>query len=400
MPFSSVSLAGYYGPEWRDFSITGLDSFAALERAARAEGYGDVAVAAAKRAAALGCTDAEIEQEADVVQEREDWRAERGGRDEPVAWAARLLEEGVLKAIIDAPEGPHDLAQWRPCLEPEGWDEVTVAHLFALLDLVPGFAAERDSAQCAIFYAWAYFFCDGPHAPGLERPRRWTRGRVAILPVEVVRGRTELEPTAHTKATFGRFKRLRDSYVADVQKARRRRDQCARRGSAAGAERAEAAVRELERGTLVRVTPGDLRPEPERAQMLKRKREGAWQGPFSRRYTPGLGVGQEEERHEHLDYDLVVCACPLSRRDMHLTLIPCCDCGWGQTQSPRSLEQAEEAGGGSMFIGPPVHYPSRRFAGGCFEESACAECGRKEPLGDLNGGVCWLCSWCRRGLCL
>ena len=269
----------------RDFSITGLDSFAALERAARAEGYGDAAIAAAKRAAALGCTDAEIEQEADVVQE--DWRAERGGLDEPAAWAAHLLKEGVLKAIIDTPEGPHDLAEWRPCLEPEGYSEVTVAHLFALLDLVPAFAAERDSAQCAIFYAWAYFLCDGPRAPGLEAPRLWTRGRVAILPVEVVRGRTELEPTAHTKATFGRFKRLRDSYVADVQKARRRRDQCARRGSAAGAERAEAAVRELERGTLVRVTPGDLRPEPERAQMLKRKREGAWQGPFSRRYTPG-----------------------------------------------------------------------------------------------------------------
>ena len=113
MPLSSVSPAGYYGPEWSDFSITGLTSFEALERAARAEGYGDAAVAAAKRAAALGCTDAEIEQEAVAVQEREDWRAERGGLHEPVAWAARLLEEGLLKAIIDTPEGPHDLAKWQ-----------------------------------------------------------------------------------------------------------------------------------------------------------------------------------------------------------------------------------------------------------------------------------------------
>lgn len=113
MPLSSVSPAGYYGPEWSDFSITGLTSFEALERAARVEGYGDAAVAAAKRAAALGCTDAEIEQEAVAVQEREDWRAERGGLHEPVAWAARLLEEGLLKAIIDTPEGPHDLAKWQ-----------------------------------------------------------------------------------------------------------------------------------------------------------------------------------------------------------------------------------------------------------------------------------------------
>ena len=248
-----------------------MTSFAALAQAARRDGYSDAAIAAGRRAAALGCTDAEVEMAADEVWQREEWRAKRGGIDEPAVWAARALDSGILHRMLDEPGGAHDpFGEWLP-MPTEGEQGLTLSHLFALLELAATVTKERDCAQAGVFYCWAYHLCGRPN--GLEPPRFWTRanGRVAPLPCE---GPRELEPTAHAKATHSRFKRMRDAYHSKMKAVQRRLDQSVARGSVAKAEDAFAALAAVRCAHCEEVVYGDeLQPEQQRAAIAKRARE-------------------------------------------------------------------------------------------------------------------------------
>ena len=348
-----------------------LTSFAKLEAAIRGVGGSDAEVAAAKRAAALGCTDVEVEQAAQeaYVYDHEvvKWRKERSGIDEPVVWAERLLKAGFLHRLLDEPARVHELEGWLPQLERERLELVTVAHLYALLDTAATVATERDCTQSAVFYCWAYHLChlDGrPRAPGLEPPRFWTRstGRVAPLPRE---GPRELEPTPHAKATHNRFKRLRESYLKDREAACRRRDQSAKRGSLASVERAAADIERLDRATLVYVSTGDLRPEPERKLMLKRAREPPWTGPFFEG-KDGLHVGAPGDGRMY-------CHCGICQYGGDGTSV---SCGWGQTQSPRvpEADQPDLPLYRRQRITSEYHAPKALRGAGPRDGCMCSEC--------------------------
>ena len=349
--------ADYWGPEWRDFSVASLTSFARLETKMRHADCSDAEIAAAKHAAALGCTDHEVGQAVDDAREHDEnvvqWRRERGGIDEPAAWVAARGVVDQLYALLDQPGGPHERLQFvLPQLEREGDTGVTVGHLYALLDVAARVAQARDCTQSAVFYCWAYHLCRGPRAPGLEPPRFWTHrtGRVAPLPQE---GPRELEPTPHAKAMHTRFKRLRETYEKERKAACKRRDLSAARGSVASALRAEAEIARLDRGTRVLVSPGDLRPEKERALMLKRAREPPWTGPFFEAPLPCLHVGPmsdwEREWKLGLGYrEEVCCGCNLCGKCPSY-MVSGQGCGWGQTTSPCTHEQDRPMPG---YVGP------------------------------------------------
>ena len=276
--------ADYQGPKQCDFGLARLTSFAALEAAARRAGYSEAAITAGRRAAALGCTDAEVELAADEVREREEWSAERGGIDEPEAWVALRLEDGTLHKLLNEPETQHDrFGEWLP--QPEcGEQGVTMAHLFALLDATSRVAKERNCSQAGIYWCWVFHMCGG-WSSGVERPRFWTHrnGREAPLPRE---GPRELEPTDHAKATHGRFKRLREAHRIALRAACRRRDQSIVRGSPVSAERAAAEVAKLERDARQVVLSDELQPEPLRKALAKRQRDD------DQRSREGVDCGQ------------------------------------------------------------------------------------------------------------
>ena len=57
---------------------------------------------------------------------------------------------GAANNALDEPAREHELDGWLPQMERESLEGVTVAHLYALLDVAAKVATERDCAQCAV----------------------------------------------------------------------------------------------------------------------------------------------------------------------------------------------------------------------------------------------------------
>ena len=166
----------YFGPQWFDFSAASLTSFAVLEQKvhrlfdAEDAVHAAAAAAAAKYAAALGCTDQEIyalaTRAAEISGRSAGWRAGRDGADEPDVWSARLLRDGSLQKLVDAPPA-HDSTNLLPWPNEAGCG-LTTAHAFALLNKADEkLAKEVDMPQSAIVYAGLFHLAGGARA-GLE----------------------------------------------------------------------------------------------------------------------------------------------------------------------------------------------------------------------------------------
>ena len=123
------------------------------------------AVAAAKHAAALGCSDAEVEMAGqralDVASRGFGWRSERGGIDEPVAWVARALDSGRVRKLLEAPDETHDVEEWTPWMD-EASSGITLAHVYALYSrLDKGLAKDLGGSQAYVLYVILYHLLYG-----------------------------------------------------------------------------------------------------------------------------------------------------------------------------------------------------------------------------------------------
>jgi hypothetical protein len=181
------------GPTWWDFSVSSLTSFAALEKKIMTDYCREVsdacaadaaaAVVAAKYAAALGCSDTEVEGAArkafDLSCRVLRWREERGGVDEPAAWAARMTRGGHLERLLRAPLDALDDAALEAILPTPAryhkdhgpkYPYLTVGHVFELLKYDSKLAKAVGCARSAVMYCLLYHLTLGRVEEDLEPP--------------------------------------------------------------------------------------------------------------------------------------------------------------------------------------------------------------------------------------
>ena len=143
-----------------DFSVSSLTSFAGLEQKLKhaysqecapdqPPKYLPALVMAAKFAAAIGCSDQEIEiavRRADNIATELDWQAERKGADEPAEWISCMLREGRLQVLLDAPHAEHDTSAWDP--QPNTFTSgITFNHAYSMIKPASDLAKERTISQ-------------------------------------------------------------------------------------------------------------------------------------------------------------------------------------------------------------------------------------------------------------
>jgi hypothetical protein len=239
-----VRCAGDDGACWREFSAAALTSFAGLERIVRAyaedadvdEADVAAAVAAAKYAAAIGCADAEVQAAAwraySVSTRAIRWRAARDGADEPVAWLTRVLRDGRISELLNAPDATHDVSAWLPQMDEAG-PGISLAHLYAFyrkLDKVT-VQALGGRSMAFILYTFLYHLAGGANcvlAPSQQSEK--------VL-----------------KSLYTRVGRQLSSHEEERARAAKRRDQSCSRGSVETYYRALAEVRMLDRQTRLLV---------------------------------------------------------------------------------------------------------------------------------------------------
>ena len=222
-------------PAWWDFSVSSLTSFAALEQkimlgySHRRRGAPEAtaadaaaAVVAAKFAAALGCTDREVEGAAykafDISCRVLRWREERGGADEPAAWAAHVAREGHLEQLLSAPRDKHDVesmlpipSRYHPCHGPQ-YPYLTIGHVFELLKLDAKYAKVRGCSRSAVMYCWLYPLSTPGVIPELEPPT-------------VKEGTAALVTTPTIKTLYANLERLQVRYKVEREAAQKRATQ-------------------------------------------------------------------------------------------------------------------------------------------------------------------------------
>jgi hypothetical protein len=246
----------------------------------------DGAIHAAKHAAALGCTDAEIESAAYKGVDDVDsaaWYTSMDGRDDPHRWAAELLKSEMLERLLL----PGELDGTTKLPQPHYWDEFNHGegcgmqwrHVYSLLNLTDAAYAKAHSAsRSSIIYCILYH---------LLQAEDLLRGHFSVDKVRVEAGVERstrkdgtLQSTPHTKAVHARLERQSTSHAKALTAARKRRDLNRSRGNSRETAREEAEMARLVHVSCVRVCAGDLRPDDVRKRK-QRPGEAPWLGPFN-----------------------------------------------------------------------------------------------------------------------
>ena len=334
-PLSSVCVyADYNGPTWHDFSASALTSFVDIESQIRAyfadyreaPHEADVAavVAAAKYAAALGCTDAEVYVAACRAQaiafRALRWRTERSGADEPAAWLARVLQEGKVRQLLDAPDAEHDITSWLPRMDmarhaftftftptltltftPTSMLTLALTlaltlNLTCILTLNPtltlNFLTHTHPHSCGITLGHLYTLYRKLSA-GLAKELGRPAAFVLYTFLYHLAGSSMLSPSRQSekvlKSLYVRVGRQVSSHEEERKRACKRRDQNHARGSTEAYYHACAEVRMLDRLTHLGLGPAEVLhfmpesiaekenpPQVVRPPCLKRPREWEW----------------------------------------------------------------------------------------------------------------------------